>query len=154
MPLDPASWSPVQRLPGGPGISAQNPHLVITRAMKARTDPASTAYFTHLLDSCGVPPRTVRRTHLADLVNTMDPKLVGAAFGMDPQGVMFCLTDHVDDVRLPARSPPCCSASPGTCSTERVGFRRFRVGRRGGGWVFIGHAERPGGIAVVGDYGV
>lgn len=65
---------------------AQNPHLVITRATKARTDPASTAYFTHLLDSCGVPPRTVRRTHLADLVNTMDPKLVAAAFGMDPQG--------------------------------------------------------------------
>ena len=79
---------------------------MITRATKARTDPASTAYFTHLLDSCGVPPRTVRRTHLADLVNTMDPKLVAAAFGMDPQGVMFCLTDHVDDVRLPARSPP------------------------------------------------
>jgi len=36
-----------------------------------------------------------------------------------------------------------------TCSTERVRFRRLRVGRRGGGWVFIGHAERPGGIAVV-----
>jgi hypothetical protein len=43
----------------------------------------------------------VRCTRLAELVNTMDPKLVAAAFGMDPGGVTFYLTDHVDDVRLP-----------------------------------------------------
>jgi hypothetical protein len=44
----------------------------------------------------------VRCTRLAELVNTMDPKLVAAAFGMNPEGVMFYLTDHVDDVRIPA----------------------------------------------------
>ena len=31
----------------------------------------------------------------------MDPKLVAAAFGMDPQGVLIYLADHVDAGRLP-----------------------------------------------------
>lgn len=39
-------------------------------------------------------------TRLADLVNTMDPKLVAAAFGMNPEGVMIYLADHVDSGRL------------------------------------------------------
>jgi len=43
-----------------------------------------------------------RRRTLAELVNTMDPTMVAAAFGMNPQGVKFYLTDHVDDVGLPA----------------------------------------------------
>jgi hypothetical protein len=30
-------------------------------------------------------PRMLRCTRLADLVNTMDPKLVAAAFGMSPK---------------------------------------------------------------------
>jgi hypothetical protein len=47
-----------------------------------------------------VPPRTVRCTRLADLVNTMDPKIVAATFGMDPEGAMFYLADHVDHTRL------------------------------------------------------
>jgi hypothetical protein len=42
----------------------------------------------------------VRCTRLADLVNTMDPRLVAAAFGMNPQSVMY-LTDHVEDLSLP-----------------------------------------------------
>jgi hypothetical protein len=32
----------------------------------------------------------------------MDPKLVAAAFGMNPEGVMFYLADRVEDARLPA----------------------------------------------------
>ena len=55
---------------------------------------------SHLLDGCGVPPRAVRCTRLADLVNTIDPKLVAAAFGMKPESVMFYLADHVDPSRL------------------------------------------------------
>ena len=43
----------------------------------------------------------LRCTRLADLVNTMDPKLVAAAFGMNPEGVMIYLADHVDGGRLP-----------------------------------------------------
>jgi len=31
----------------------------------------------------------------------MDPKLVAAAFGMKPEGVLIYLANHVDDGRLP-----------------------------------------------------
>jgi hypothetical protein len=37
-----------------------------------------------------------------DLVNTTDPKLVAAAFGMDPEGVMIYLADRVHDGLLPS----------------------------------------------------
>ena len=47
----------------------------------------------------------LRSTRLADLVNTMNPKLVAAAFGMNPEGVMICLADHVGDSRLPGPRP-------------------------------------------------
>jgi hypothetical protein len=42
----------------------------------------------------------LRGTRLADLVNTMDPRLVAAAFGMHPEGVMIYLAGHVDEGRL------------------------------------------------------
>lgn len=107
VPLDPASWSQLQRcLEHRQDQHTENPHVVVTRGTKAGKNPASTAYFSHLMDPCGIPPRTLRCTRLADLINTMDAKLVAAAFGMDPQGVMFYLTDHVDDIRLPAPSNP------------------------------------------------
>jgi hypothetical protein len=103
VPMDPASWSAVQRcLSHRAAQRTQNPHVVVTRATKAGKTPASAAYFAHLLDPSGIPPRTLRGTRLADLVNTMDPKLVAAAFGMNPEGVMFYLTDYVDEARLPA----------------------------------------------------
>ncbi|MGW6518228.1 hypothetical protein [Streptomyces sp. NPDC054962] len=35
----------------------------------------------------------IRSTRLVDLVNTMDPKLVAAAFGMDPQATLIYLAD-------------------------------------------------------------
>ena len=86
MPLDPATWTQIQRcIAHRNSQRSANPHLFVTRVTKARTDPASTAYFTRLLDGAGVSPRVVRRTRLADLVNTMDPKLVAAGFGMDPK---------------------------------------------------------------------
>lgn len=43
-------------------------------------------------------------TRLADLVNTLDPKLVAAAFGMKPESVMSYLADHTDPGRLPDQS--------------------------------------------------
>ena len=45
-------------------------------------------------------PRELRCTRLADLVNTLDPELVAAGFGMKPESVMFYLADHVDPSRL------------------------------------------------------
>lgn len=87
----------------GGNATVRRPAFEGTKAGRA---PASTAYISHVLDWCGVAPRTLRCTRLADLVNTMDPKLVAAAFGMNPEGVMIYLGDHVDDSRLAERLTP------------------------------------------------
>jgi hypothetical protein len=101
VPLDPASWQVLQRCLGHREAQrTANPHVIVTKGTKAGRSPASTAYISHLLDGCGVPPRALRCTRLADLVNTMDPKLVAAAFGMKPEGAMFYLADYVDEGRL------------------------------------------------------
>jgi site-specific recombinase XerD len=103
VPLDPASWQVLQRCLGHREAQrTANPHVIVTKGTKAGRSPASTAYISHLLDRCGVPPRALRCTRLADLVNTLDPKLVAAAFGMKPEGVMFYLADYVDPLRLPS----------------------------------------------------
>jgi hypothetical protein len=72
-----------------------------TDAVPGPLRPASAAYVSHLLDPCGVPPRMLRSTRLLGLVNTMDPKLVAAVFGMDAESVMIYLADRVDPGRLP-----------------------------------------------------
>jgi integrase len=102
VPLDPASWQVLQHCLGHRETQrTANPHVIVTKGTKAGRSPASTAYISHVLDGCGVPPRALRCTRLADLVNTMDPKLVAAAFGMKPEAVMFYLADHVDRGMLP-----------------------------------------------------
>jgi hypothetical protein len=78
-----------------------NPHVLVTKQTKAGQAPASTAYLSHVLDGCGVSLRTIRSTRLVDLVNTLDPKLVAAAFGMDPQAPLIYLADAVDPTRVP-----------------------------------------------------
>ena len=101
VPLDPASWQVLQRCLAHLGTQhTRNPHVIVTKGTKAGRAPASTAYFSHVLDSCGVPPRMLRCTRLADLINTMDPKLVAAAFGMNPEGVMIYLAAGVDPARM------------------------------------------------------
>lgn len=106
VPLDPATWTQLERcITHREKQHTSNPHLFVTRVTKAGTEPASTAYFSHVLDQAGVPSRTLRYTRLAAMVNIMDPKLVSAAFGMDPQGAMFYLADHVDEIRLPTTNP-------------------------------------------------
>lgn len=103
VPLDPASWSALQRcLTHREQQHTDNPHLVVTRGTKAGKAAASVAYFSHLLDPCGISTRMLRGTRLVDLVNTMDPKLVAAAFDMKPESVLPYLADHVDDGRLTA----------------------------------------------------
>lgn len=102
VPLDPASWAVLQRcLAHREQQRTANPHVIITKGTKAGRRPASTAYLSHVLDDCGFPPRTIRSTRLLDLINTMDPKLVAAAFGMDPQATLIYLADNVDPGRLP-----------------------------------------------------
>ncbi|MGW2254741.1 hypothetical protein ACWCXH_31795 [Kitasatospora sp. NPDC001660] len=104
IPLDPASWTLLQRcLAHRAAWSTENPHVMVTKRTKVGRSAASTAYLSHVLDDYGHPPRMVRGTRLVDLVNTMDRKLVAAAFGMDPQAALFYLADHVDAGRLPER---------------------------------------------------
>jgi hypothetical protein len=62
-----------------------NPHVIVTRITRTGRAPAATAYVSHLLDLCGIGPRTLRSTRLADLVNTLDPKLVAAALAWTPK---------------------------------------------------------------------
>ncbi|MFJ3206048.1 integrase [Streptomyces sp. NPDC086989] len=103
VPLDPASWTVLQRcLAHRDAWPTENPHVLVTKGTKAGRSPASTAYLSHILDDCGFPPRVIRSTRLVDLVNTLDPKLVAASFGMDPQAALIYLADHVDEGRLPA----------------------------------------------------
>ncbi len=102
VPMDPASWSVLQRcLAHRESQRTDNPHVIVTKITKSGQSAASTAYVSHIMDPCGVPPRTLRCTRLADLVNTLDPKLVAAVLGMDPEGVMIYLADHVEAGRLP-----------------------------------------------------
>ncbi|MER6523593.1 integrase [Streptomyces sp. NPDC001553] len=104
VPLDPASWAVLERcLTHREAQRTDNPHVMVTRQTKSGRGPASTTYVSHVLDACGFPPRMIRCTRLLDLVNTMDPKLVAAAFGMDPEATMIYLADHVDEGRLPER---------------------------------------------------
>ncbi|WSK02112.1 integrase (plasmid) [Streptomyces sp. NBC_01320] len=111
-PLDPASWAVLERcLAHREEWRTDNPHVVVTKGTKAGRSPASTAYLSHVLDDCGYPPRMIRSTRLLDLVNTMEPKLVAAAFGMDPQATMIYLADRVDPGRLPAL-PKTAGATP------------------------------------------
>lgn len=100
VPLDPTTWDVLQRcLAHRDQLRTTNPHVIVTKGTKAGRAPASTAYLSHVLDSCGFPPRMIRSTRLVDLVNTLDPKLVAAAFGMDPQAPLIYLADHIDNSR-------------------------------------------------------
>ncbi|MER6062326.1 site-specific integrase [Streptomyces sp. NPDC001792] len=88
--LDPASWTVLQRcLAHREAWPTANPHVMVTKGTKAGRSPASTAQLSHVLDDCGYPPRMIRSNRLVDLVNTMGPKLVAAAFGMDPQATLI-----------------------------------------------------------------
>jgi len=111
VPLDPASWAALQRcLDHRAQLRTDNPHVIVTRGTKALRTPASVAYFSHVLDPAGIATHRLRVTRLADLVNTMDAKLVAAAFGMNTEGVLIYLADHVDPARLPCPPQPVRSA--------------------------------------------
>jgi site-specific recombinase XerD len=104
-PLDPASWAALQRcLDHRAKLGTVNQHVLVTRQTKSTREPASAYYLSHILDPAGVRPKLLRGTRLAELVATLDPKLVSAAFGLRPEGVMVYLADHVDEGRLEPRT--------------------------------------------------
>ena len=101
VPLDPTTWAALIRcLDHRANLNTTNTHVIVTKGTKACRAPASTAYFSHVLDPSGHPPRAIRSTRLVDLVNTLDPKLVAAAMGLDPQAPLIYLADRVDPDRL------------------------------------------------------
>jgi hypothetical protein len=102
VPLDPATWTVLLRcLDHRAGLNTANPNVIVTKGTKAGRTSASTAYLSHVLDPSGHPPHAIRGTRLVDLVNTLDPKLVAAAFGLDSQAPLIYLADRVDPDRLP-----------------------------------------------------
>jgi site-specific recombinase XerD len=104
-PLDPATWTALQRcLDHRTQLGTANQHVLVTRQTKSTREPASPYYLSHILDPAGVRPQLLRSTRLAELVNTLDPKLVSAAFGMRPEGATIYLADHVDEGRLEPRT--------------------------------------------------
>jgi integrase len=107
VPIDPASWAALQRcMTHRAQWPTANPHVVVTKGTKAGRTASSTAYLSHVLDPCGYSPRMIRNTRLIDLVNTMDAKLVAAAFGMTPEATMIYLADRIDRGRIPEPPPP------------------------------------------------
>jgi integrase len=101
VPLDPATWATLERcLDHRRRLGTLNPHVIVTRITKTGSSPASEPYVTHVLDAAGIRGRTLRSTRLAELVVTLDPKLVAEAFGLKPEGVVLYLADHVQDARL------------------------------------------------------
>jgi hypothetical protein len=100
--VGPRQLGGLDAMPGSPPIpahaqSGRHRH----RGHQERTRTRVCGLPVHVLDACGLTPRTVRGTRLVDLVNTMDPKLVAVAFGMEPGAAMIYLADHVDPTRLP-----------------------------------------------------
>jgi site-specific recombinase XerD len=100
-PLDPATWTALEQcLAHREALRSHNPHLLITQRNKATRAPASDGYVKHTLDPVGIQPRILRSTRLASLVNSVDTKLVAAAYGMTNEAVSAYLADHVDPTRL------------------------------------------------------
>jgi site-specific recombinase XerD len=61
VPLDPASWAVLARcLAHRQSQHTRNPHVIVTKVTKTGREPSSTAYLSHVLDACGLTPRTVR----------------------------------------------------------------------------------------------
>lgn len=101
--LEPATWAALQRcLAHREQLATSNPHVIVTKVTKTASNPASTAYISHVLDPAGVVPKRLRSTRLLDLAANLDPKLVAAAFGLTAETVLPYLVDRVDPTRLPA----------------------------------------------------
>lgn len=106
VPLDPVTWAAIERcLAHRRAQGTANPYVLVTKGTKAGSRPASTAYLHHVLDAAGITPWVLRSTRMLAMVNTLDPKLVAAALGLDAQAPLIYLADRVDPDRLPAVNP-------------------------------------------------
>lgn len=100
-PLDPWTWTAIRRCLDHRGeLRSDNPHLLVTQVSKATRAPASSGYVKNTVTPAGLRPRILRSSRLLAMVNTTDPKLVSAAFGMTRDAVTAYLADRVDPSRL------------------------------------------------------
>lgn len=101
-PLDPWTWTALENcLAHRRALNSSNPHLLVTTRTRTTRAPASDSYVKHRLDPVGIQTRILRSTRLAELVTTVDAKLVAAAYGMTNEAVIAYLADHIDNTRLP-----------------------------------------------------
>ena len=100
-PLDSWTWAAIQRcLDHRQALGSDNPHLLVTRVTKATRAAAASGYVKNTVAPAGVRPRILRSSRLLAMVNTADPKLVSATFGMTRDAVTAYLADRVDPTRL------------------------------------------------------
>ncbi len=101
VPLDPATWTALQRcLDHRQQLAPHNPHVIVTHITRTRMIPASDQYLWRVFAPSGITSRPLRVTRLVDLVANLDPKLVCEAIGMAPAGILPYAADQVQDVRL------------------------------------------------------
>lgn len=99
--MDPATWDALERcLVHRDALKTSNPHVIVTKGTKLNSAPASPYYMSHALDPAGLTPKTARVTRLDDLAASLDPKILAAAFSLDPQAALYYTVDRVDDGRL------------------------------------------------------
>lgn len=82
----------------------RRPALIAVSNEFCKQTPAGASCVPAAAPNADVP--CVRSARLVDLVNTLDPKLVAAVFGMDPQAPLIYLADHVDPIREAELSDP------------------------------------------------
>jgi len=100
-PLDPWTQAAIHAcLAHRQALSSANPHLIVTRQAKATRAPSGDSYVKNVLAPAGARPRILRSSRILALVNTADPKLVAAAYGMTYDAVTAYLADRVDPTRL------------------------------------------------------
>ena len=105
VPIDPVTESVLRRaLAHRETMSTENPHVIVTRATKTRSCPASAAYITHVLDPAGVRTKALRQTRILDLVNRLDPKVAAEVLGMNADGLAAYVSDDVNAVLLAGSS--------------------------------------------------
>ena len=101
IPIDPVTESVLKRaLTYRENLSTENPHVIVTRATKTRSCPASSPYITHVLDPAGVRTKALRQTRILDLVNQLDPKVAAEVLGMNADGLAAYVSDDVNAVLL------------------------------------------------------
>jgi integrase len=102
VPLDPATSAALRRCLDHHDRNHRggNPHLLVNQKSKTVAAPVSVSYLEKLLAPAGVTPTLLRVTRLAEMVTTLDPVIVAAAFGVRRGTVLHYLADAVDQSRL------------------------------------------------------